>query len=142
MGFEFKPRVFRLEFTDPALDGLTVRAQSLTLAEFMDMTGLDDRAVIGGVTLPAGMPVRPSLAEAVAGRIIEWNLERHGEPVKPSAEALRGQDMHFVRAVVKAYLEAVSGVSAGLGKESGSGGTSPEALMAELDDLSKSLPSS
>lgn len=139
MGFRLAPRTFNLVFTDPALNGLQVRVRSITVDEFMEMTGLSEDVVIGGgVTLSEKAPLNMTLLGKVAARIDSWNLEDAERAALPvSVENLRAQDLTLARAVARAYLEAVSGVSVPLDGQSASGGTS----AAELSDLASASQS-
>lgn len=139
MGFKLEPRVYKLVFDDPELGGLEVRAASVSIGEFMEITGLDETTVLGGVTLPDGMPVRVGLLTRFAGVLSDWNLTGpKDEPLPATLETLKTQDVYLVRSIVKAWLEAVSGVTPPLPSASGSGETSAEASL-ELASSSQSL---
>lgn len=143
MGFRVAPRRYRLVFTDPDLRGLEITAHSGTVADFMKATGLNEDATLnaGGVTLPDNVPLPLTLLQNVAQYIDSWNLEDdQGAAVPVSWDALKDLEITVARSIVKAWLEAVSGVPADLGKESGSGGTSPEEPPG-LDTASRSLES-
>jgi len=142
MGYEAPElRVFRLTFEDRP--GLEVAARSVTLERWMEITGLSGDGALSATSLPdGGPPPSGGLQEGFAQNLVSWNLTSKGEPVPATAEGLRSLDTGFARELVKAWLEAVSGViPAGLGKDSPSGGTSGEASLG-LANSSKSLPSS
>lgn len=141
MGFRIAPRRYRLVFTDEALNGLEVTAHSGTVDDFLRATGLTEDVAMGGVSLPDEVGLPLTLLQNVAQHIDEWNLEDdEGKPAPVSYETLKNLELFAARAIVKAWLEAVSGVSADLGKDSASGGTSPEAPPG-LDSSSRSLQS-
>jgi hypothetical protein len=65
------------------------------------------------------------LFETFATALVSWNLEdEDGTPVSADLEGIQSQDMEFILAVVRAWLEAVSSVNAPLGEGSTGGGTS------------------
>jgi len=142
MGYEAPElRVFRLTFE--GRPGLEVAARSVTLARWMEITGLSGDDALTNTTLPdGGPPPSGGLQEGFARALVSWNLTAGGVPVPATPEGLRSLDTGFARELVKAWLEAVSGViPADLGKDSGSGGTSEEPSLA-LANSSRSLPSS
>lgn len=137
----FRPsRRYKLVFDGhPELEGFEVLTSTASIGELMDLTGKSDREVTTGLTLPGLAP--ESAIRVFASHILEWNLEDEQEqPVQPSYEAVIGLEVGTVTAMVKAWLEAVSGVSPSLGKESGSGATS-EAELSGLASASQTLPS-
>lgn len=141
MGFRPEPRTYTLQFTEPSLDGFEVKVRSVSLDEFMKMTGVDEETALGGVTIRDEKPVAPTLLEKIVGRIVSWNLDDDkGKPLPVTYTSLKKQDLYLNRALAKAYLEAVSGVSAPLDGRSGSGGTSPEE-PPDLGSASQSLSS-
>lgn len=130
MGFRIEPTEYRLNFADSRLGGLVVQAKSVSIGRFMEITGLGAAQTGGGVTLKDDAVVRDPLLSALAGVITSWNLDdEKGEAVPPGYEALLSQEPWVVRELAKAWMEAVSGVSAPLPSSSGSAGTSPELSM-------------
>lgn len=140
MGFVPEPRRYWLVFTDPALGGLKVLAKSLPLGEFMEMTGLDETASLGGATLRDDVPVPATMLAKFAGCLVEWNLGPEGKPLPCTVATLRKQEVWAVRAMVRAWLEAVSGAPPPLPQASSNGQLSEEASLG-LETLSGSLPS-
>lgn len=129
MGFRIEPTQYRLTFADTRLAGFQVLTKSVSIGEFMDITGLAAGQVITGVTLRDGVLPRDELLEAVAGVLVSWDLEDDNGPVKPSYEALRAQEPWVVRALVKAWMEAVSDADPNSGGGSASGPQSLAGLM-------------
>jgi hypothetical protein len=140
MGFVPEQRRFKLMFTDPALEGLEVLVKSVSIGEFLEITGLDDATALGPVTLRDDAPLRIPLLTKFAGCIVEWNLGPGDKPFPATVQTLREQEVGMVRAMVKAWLEAVSGVAPPLSERSAGGQFSPEDTTA-LAELSKSLQS-
>jgi len=142
MGYEAPElRVFRLTFEDRP--GLEVAARSVTLERWMEITGLSGDDALSATSLPDdGPPPGAGLREGFAEALVSWNLTNGGKPVPATPAGLAAQDVGLVRDLVKGWLEAVSGVSEALGKDSGSGGTSPEESIPGLAESSQSLPSS
>lgn len=128
MGYKRKPKVYRLEFTDPEFEGLVVRTRSLPLGEFMELSGAD--AATGEGT--------QKMMRAFARALVEWNLEDElGEPVKPSYDGIMAQDLDFITALITAWMDAIASVSPNLPRGSNSGGTSLEASLP-MESLSPS----
>lgn len=130
MGFHIEPTVYRLRFEDPRLAGLEVTAHSVSIAGFMRITGMTAASVITGVTLKADAMPRDQLIEAVAGFITGWNLEdAKGKPIGHDYDGVAGQEPFVVRAIVKAWMEAVSGIDPNSVSGSGSPVSSPESSL-------------
>jgi hypothetical protein len=122
MGFRHQAKTVTLVFDDPDLEGLVVKARSMSLAEVND----DDLRVY----------------EAFANALVSWNLEyEDGRPVPMTLEALESYpDVGFVSSMTEAWFKAVSGVDDELGKDSPSGKRSLEASIP-METLSPSLAS-
>lgn len=120
MGFKRERKTYKLQF-EGELAGLVVRARSLPLGAFMELGKLLDTEA--GVSAGAeDMGKVDTLFHTFAGALISWNLEDDDDqPVPPTAEGLYTQDLEFCVSVITAYMQAVSGVSASLGKESPAG---------------------
>ena len=122
MGFKHQAKVYKLVFDDPALEGLEVRCRSLSIGEVED----DDIRVF----------------EQFAEALISWNLEDDNGQVLPATlESVRGYpDYEFMSLLANTWVEAVTGVSDELGKDSASGKQSLEASLP-METLSPSLAS-
>lgn len=120
MGFKHHAKTYVLTFDDPELEGLEVKARSLSFAEVDD----DDTPVI----------------ELFARALISWNLEdEDGKPLVTTLETLQNYpDVDFVTTLAKTWIEAVTGVDDELGKDSPSGKQSLEQSLP-MEPLSLSL---
>jgi hypothetical protein len=123
MGFVPEPRTYRLIFTDPALNGLEVRAKSVSVDEFLAMDTFE--AELAG------------LGDA----LVEWNLGPDGKPLPCTLASLRKQEPWVVRAMIRAWLEAISAVPPPLDENSGDGQPSAEESTLQLASQSRSLAS-
>jgi hypothetical protein len=80
--------------------------------------------------------------DLLAASIVEWNLEDEaGEPLKPTAEVIRAQDIDFTLAVLMGWMDAIASVPSPLPGSSPNGGI-PPGVSAQLASLSQSLPNS
>ena len=122
MGFRHQPKVYRLVFDDPQLEGLEVRALGMSIGELQD----DDLTILA----------------AFVHALQSWNLEdEHGTPLPMTLEALQAYpDADFVSTMTRAWMDAVAGVDEELGKDSPSGKPFPEASIP-MEPLSPSLAS-
>jgi hypothetical protein len=127
MGFKAKRKVYKLVFADDDLAGLEILARSVSLGSMLSLsttTGVgkldkDDTEQTNG------------MFELFANALVRWNLEDEDNdgqtvPVPANLDGLMAQDTEFAMAIVTAWSEAISGVSAPLGSGSASGETSPE----------------
>ena len=123
MGFRHEPKTFSLVFDDPDLEGLEVKARSLSIGELND----DDIQVF----------------ESFAKALVSWNLEdEDGNPLPPTLEIIQSYpDLGFMSALSNAWLNAVMGVNQELGKGSGSGEPSLVESTLPMEPLSLSRAS-
>ncbi len=132
MGYVRKPRVYLLRFADPEFEGLEVRATSLPIGQLLEVAELADSDSRDAKHLTA-------LFDAFATVIVDWNLEREdGSPVPATTAGMFEQDLDFMMALIRAWMEAVASVPAPLPIDSS--GTEPfpeESIPMEL--LSGSL---
>jgi hypothetical protein len=122
MGFKREPRTYLLVFDDPELEGLEVRARSLSVGELND----DET----------------TLLENFANALVKWNLEdRDGNPLPATLETLNTYpDIDFINGLARAWIKAVAGVGDELGKDSDSGRPSLEGSIP-MESLSPSRAS-
>jgi hypothetical protein len=134
MGFELPENVYRLTFADPPYAGLEV-----TLRGFSMGYVLASRAAARSGGDNGADPVAEEidlLVESIEG----WNAEKGGVPVPPTRENILAQDPKMVKAIIREWMAAVTGVPAPLDGASTSGEPSPEASIP-METLSPSPPS-
>lgn len=135
---------FLLNFDgDPDMDGLQVRVRSLSVDGF---TGLGDIARLSEVNgrnfTPEDMQLVNNLFAQFADALSEWNLEDDdGNPIPPTLEQVRKQDVVWMLRVALVWIEAIVGVPAPLEPASSGGQQSLEASIP-MEPLSESPPSS
>ena len=112
MGYEYAPPTYKLVFEDHP--GLEVKARSVELGDYLDFIDILEQ---GGFTKEN---VR-GLFEKFAGFLVSWNLERDGEPVPLTADALYRLDIKFVREIIDGWREGMEGVEAPLEQSSDDG---------------------
>lgn len=128
MGFQPEPTQYRLKFANPALKGLEVTAESLSVDEFLRVSEL--AATATDTTGAEAATAAKDLLDAFAKNLVAWNIEdATGEPVKPTRAALGALKFDFVLGVVMAWIEAIASVDTPLPAASSSGVTSPEASL-------------
>lgn len=123
MGFKRERKTYRLVFDNKSeLDGLEVVTKSMPLRDFMEMAQLANSA---NESSEEGLYKANNLFVKFSEFLVEWNLEdEDGKPVPADFDGVYSQELAFVLALVTAWMEAISGVSNPLGKESTSGGQS------------------
>lgn len=107
-GFRPQSKVYRLEFVQDELHGLEVRAKSLPLGKFLELSGM---------TL-TGTP--EELKERIqyvfgffASKLVSWNVETEdGVAIPATLEGLYTQDIDFVFAIIESWMNAIAAVSA------------------------------
>jgi hypothetical protein len=137
MGYQRKPKQYRLKFEDPDMEGFVCLAKSVSVDEFVMLTQLAGD-MTGGRNSDLGQ-----VFDLLAASIVEWNLEDEaGEPLKPTAEVIRAQDIDFTMAILMGWMDAIASVPSPLPGGSPNGGIPPEELRLGLASLSQSLPNS
>jgi hypothetical protein len=140
-GFDVGSTGRNLTFEGTPYEGLEVKVDEAPLGLLTDI--MEDYARLTGEDLDVKTAARllKGLMENFALVLEEWNAERKGVPVPPTLDGLRSLGANFFTAIVSAWLTGNVEADEELGKDSGSGATSPEELTA-MAALSSSLPSS
>lgn len=140
-GFDIGSTGQILTFTGTPYEGLEVKIDEAPLGLLTDM--MEDYAKLTGenVDVEAAAGLLKKLMENFAMVLEEWNAKRKGVPVPATLDGVRSVGSKFFTTVVGAWLTENVEADEDLGKDSGSGTTSPEALTAAAG-LSRSLPSS
>lgn len=143
MGFEAPEPTVKLVFEEPEFEGLEIRVRAASMREFLAVSRWTTGAWMpgGDVDHPTKLNIMTRewelICDTFAGVLIDWNLERKGEPIPADREGLRSQIPDFVKAIIGAWTDAVTGVSRPLGKRS-SDGDPPLAESIPMDTLSQS----
>jgi len=151
MAHRRKQKVFRVEFgPGTEFDGLELVTRSLAVKDFAAF-GLSLQTI--GETLDGGTEADQLKAlagltdqladvqERFADKLMSWTMEEEdGTPTPATLEGVKLLDDFEFISLVGAWLDGIGGISADLGKGSGSGETSPE-LSALMEPLSPSQAS-
>jgi hypothetical protein len=138
-GFKRPGKVYKLVFTDD-LDGLEVKARSMSTGALLDMAPLLDLKLSATPTAEEMEGIR-DLLERFAEVLVSWNLEDDDDqPVPADIDGLLAQDLDFVMTIITAWADAVSGVPAPLPQTS-PGGEPSLAASIPMDVSSQSLAS-
>lgn len=122
MGYKPRTKIYNLDFTGTDHEGLQVSIRSLSTGQYMDLFEAKTEAEAGGET--------SRLLHIMAGRLLAWNVEdEDDQPVPPTLDGIKQQDLDFNLAIVGAWTTAMAGVSAPLEKSSTDGGPSLEASI-------------
>lgn len=130
MGFKAKRKIYKLKFADEDLAGLEVMARSVSLGQMLDLSSSEG---VGKVNKDDAEQTN-GMFDLFISALVSWNLEEENpdgsdSPVPATLEGLRAQDTEFAMALVNAWAEAISSVSAPLARPSNSGETPPEASL-------------
>jgi hypothetical protein len=125
VGFTPPRRIYVLDFADTELEGLEVRARSMSVGALLDTgEGLDAIANMPDLAelekLPQAEQARravplmrrsTALYEVFAEHLVSWNYEdEHGQPVPATLDGLRTLDQAHAQAIIGAWRRAVSAV--------------------------------
>jgi hypothetical protein len=114
--------------------GLKVVLRKLKLGEWLEITGMGDNEE------PTVRHVGDQLRR-MADKLVSWNLEDEGgRPVPTTLEAVMDQDRELMIAVLNAWLDGLTAVSAPL-EASSTGGEPSLVESIPMDTLSASLVS-
>lgn len=139
-GFQRKKKIYKLIFADEEMQGLEVRCTSISIEKMLELTSL---AGLAGKPpseyTPEDYASIDTVFQAFAGALVSWNLlDEDGEPVPPTFEGVKTQDIDFIDVVIKAWMERVAGISDPLARNSTAGQRSLEASIP-METLSPSL---
>jgi hypothetical protein len=131
VGYKREKKIFRLQFEDPSMAGLEVRAKSTSMGEYLTISRLLTRLQANPGLVESDVDTLEELFARFARVLVSWNLEDEDEDgrdvaIPPTKEGLLGQDPDFAMGVVNAWASAVGGVDEELGKDSNSGPRFPE----------------
>lgn len=101
MGYEFPSTVYALRFADGRLAGLEVYVRSGSVEQVEAIAEIDE-----GDRRPDNEKFAATY-RAFAASLVRWNLERDGQPVPATLEALRKQDVELIVLLVDAWLDAM-----------------------------------
>ena len=132
MGFQNKRKIFKLTFSDPESEGLEVRAKSPTMDDYLTLQGM------AGVEV--GMQKFSELIGLFAKSLLSWNVEDDGVPIPATLEGAKTLEPDFLLEIMDAWMDAVNGVDAPLGKPSEDGDPSLVASIP-MEPLSESQAS-
>jgi hypothetical protein len=131
----------KLTFDGTPYEGLEVTVDEAPMGLLLDIMEDYSRLTGEDLDVKAAAKVLKQLTENFAMVLESWNAERKGVAVPPTMEGIRAVGSNFFTAIVGAWLTDEVQADEELGKDSGSGTTSQEALTAAAG-LSRSLPSS
>lgn len=117
MGYVRNKR-YRLQFKDDEFEGLEVVAKPLPIGQHLELLGLlEDKPNPSGAVEWVG-----KIHSIFADALVSWNLETEaGKPIPANLEGLSAQDYEFSLEIIRAYMSAITGVSAPLEQQSPDG---------------------
>ena len=124
-----KRKQYKLAFQDEGMEGVVITVQSLSSGQLIEIQSAQQKGFHERMT---GM---------LADKLVGWNVEdEDGTPVPATLDGIRSMDVDFADVVVKAWMEAMSGVSRPLPSSSAGGQPSVE-LSIPMDVSLESLAS-
>ena len=140
MGYENVTH-YKLKFEERP--GLEVTVEELSIGDLLEVTEMTakipDKA--GGQLDPESSKALRSLMETLADNLVEWNVERRGEPLPADLAGVMRCGAGLVMDIITAWVKAQSGPDDDLGKGSGSGATSDLERSLPMEPRSPSRPS-
>lgn len=114
MGYRRVPVIYTLDKI-PGEDGLVVRMKTISFGKVRRIIALMDDET-------GDDSVMDEISDQVSKALVSWNLEdEEGDEVPATGEGMEGQDFDLVLKIVNSWLDAITGVSKDLGKDSSSG---------------------
>lgn len=161
MGFTPQRTIYKLRFEDLEYDGLLVRMTGSSLGETLDSMALADAsmkvAALQKQAEDASTPERQAALldaareqcdrvtrfyETFAAHLVDWNVEDLiGEPVPPTFDGVKTQELGFILAIMNAWRAGVQEVPSDIKAPSSSGSNALEVSLP-MDISSPSHPNS
>ena len=114
MGYRRVPVIYTLDKI-PDEEGLVVRMKTISFGKVRRIIALMDDET-------GDDSVMDEISDQVSKALVSWNLEdEDGAEVPATGEGMEGQDFDLVLKIVNSWLDAITGVSKDLGKDSSSG---------------------
>jgi hypothetical protein len=126
MGFRPEPTIYKLNFKDSRLEGLTVRIGGCTVSEWQET--LRNAEPDSGEAMANA---NDQMMALFAKYLVEWDLDdpRTGQPVPPTVDGIASQENKMITEIVIAWQKAMMFVADDLGKGLTNGGLSEEASL-------------
>lgn len=122
MGFKAVRNIYKLKFQDE-LAGLEVQARSVPTGTFLDVAAVAAQA-------ERDLSKATALFSEFADALISWNVEdEDGKPVPADLDGVRSLEFGLAIQIIRAWLDAMGGISAPLEPSSTSGASSPVASL-------------
>lgn len=137
MAYKRERKRYNLVFADPDMRGLEVKAKSTSMGEFLEINKLSMQLLESPDMTKQDIATLHELFERFSTVLVSWNLEDEDGPVATTKDGLLTQDPEFVMEIISAWIDAVNGVDAELGKDSTSTPQFPE-VSIPMDTLSTS----
>jgi len=120
MGYRPNRKVFTLQFEKPEMEGLEVRATSVSTGAFLEIVTMAD-------TARADVSQMRTLFEEFANQSLRsWNVENDdGTPVPATLEGMLSQEFDFVFDIISSWMDVMTSVSPPLEMPSSDGNQSP-----------------
>jgi hypothetical protein len=131
MAYKRGSKVYELDFEGTDLDGLHVKAKSMSLGAFADLMAIFDEGGLTRENLDA-------IFDGFSNVLLEWDVEdEEGNPVPATRDGLYSLDLPEAQAIIEAWRDAVTGVSRPLEQPSDDGSPSLAASIP-METLSAS----
>lgn len=129
MGHSVDPDHFKLVFPDERFarptdgDPVEIVMEELSIGELLDF---DELRLTPVETFAESKTRQEQISAFIAEHLVGWNLERKGEPLPLSAAGVSKLPSRLYSALIVAWVNANTGISAPLETGSPSGGPFPE----------------
>lgn len=135
-GFKREGQNICIKFEAPhELHGLEIMSRRVRMRDLLQITHM---AQLTGGGLAEQIEGAGKLCRVFSEVLLSWNLEDEDGAVPCSYDGMMEQDFGFVLQIVKAWIDAVSGVPIPLSQPSSGGSQSPVQLPP-MEELSESL---
>lgn len=123
MPYTVKRKILNLQFADEELEGLEVRAHSVSMGKLLEVADQATAAREGGV----GLAEVRDLLEMFAGALVSWNAQDEDEQAIPATrEGLLDQEVDWTIGIMLAWFDAMVSLPGPLVQRSTSGARFPE----------------
>lgn len=132
MGFK-RTKTYRLQWAeDHDLHGLDVSVRNMRMGELMALGATFDEAK---EKQGSGFTAIDGLVTQFSGVLMQWNHEDDdGNTLPTTPDGIKQLEMDVFMGIVEAFMEAATGVSEDLGKDSPNGGLS-QVQLPPMDEL-------
>lgn len=129
-GYEVEDTVYKLVFPDTEYEGLEIRVRAMSMAQRLH--AVFDLSAEPGDTMADARAKQRELHQMLVEHVVDWNLQRAGEPIPVTLDGLYSLEPEFVGTITGVWQVGRAAVPAPLDE--------PSSTTSEVEEHLAALP--